>query len=389
MERKRLNLIALKKFFRYFLYLLILLNVAILVSGKTYIYKALLYNYVDIDDLDLFHNRAIATATPQPWPFAKGYNAKSMPDSLAALNARMRTVAFVVIKDDSLINEWYAEGYSDSSLTNSFSMAKSIVSVLIGFAVQDGKINIDQKASDFIPEYKKGRRSELTIRHLLQMSASLRWDEAYASLFSVTTEGYYGTDLPGLLMKEDVVGEPGKVFNYQSGVTQLLAFVLEKATGKHLADYASEKLWKPLGAERVAQWSLDNSGGHEKAYCCFYSNARDFARIGSLYLHEGNWHGKQLLDSNWVRNSITPTYLPDFRTLQPDSSYGWQWWIGSDYFYCRGILGQYIVVLPKEKMIIVRLGHERDKDADGKLLDLPKYIQYAKEWAGLMDTKLN
>jgi CubicO group peptidase (beta-lactamase class C family) len=168
-----------------------------------------------------------------------------------------------------------------------------------------------------------------------------------------------------------------------------LGFVLEKATGKHLAEYASEKLWKPLGAERTAQWSLDEEDGHEKAYCCFYSNARDFARIGSLYLHEGNWRGKQLLDSNWVRQSITPTYLPQFKTLQPDSSYGWQWWIGPDYFYCRGILGQYIVVLPKEKMIIVRLGHERDKDADGKLLDLPKYIQYAKEWAGLIDTKHN
>src|SRR5204862_2239891 len=113
------------------------------------------------------------------------------------------------------------------------------------------------------------------------------------------------------------------------------------------------------------------------------SNARDFARLGSLYLHEGNWKGVQLLDTAWVKQATTPTHFPDAQTGLADSSYGMQWWIGPGYYYCRGILGQYIVVLPAEKMIIVRLGHDRDKGEDGKLRDLPLYIQYAKEWAGV------
>jgi CubicO group peptidase (beta-lactamase class C family) len=144
-------------------------------------------------------------------------------------------------------------------------------------------------------------------------------------------------------------------------------------------------LWIPLGAEHSAQWSLDKENGSEKAYCCFYSNARDFARIGSLYLHQGNWRGNQLLDSAWVQQSITPSRLPAFDSGLPDSSYGFQWWIGSDYFYCRGILGQYIIVLPAEQLIIVRLGHERDKDEAGNLRDLPLYIKYVKEWVAVAD----
>jgi CubicO group peptidase (beta-lactamase class C family) len=360
--------------------LLVIVNLLILVSGKTYIYKTLIYTYVGIDDLELFHHRSVATATPQPWPLSEQYNKVSLPDSLNAYLERMETVAFVIIKDDSLFFEKYWNNYSDSSLTNSFSMAKSIVSVLTGFALQEGKIkSLDQRVSDFIPEYKDGRRSVLTIRHLLQMSAGLRWDEAYASLFSVTTESYYGTDLHALLMKEEVVKEPGKEFNYQSGATQLLAFVLEAATGKNLSTYASEKLWQPLGAEHPAEWSLDHKDGKEKAYCCFYSNARDFARIGSLFLNNGKWKGKQLLDSSWVRQSVTPTHLPDFATGSPDSSYGYMWWIGPDYYYCRGILGQYIIVLPESKTVIVRLGHNREKLADGTLADVPRYVKYVRE----------
>lgn len=371
-----------KKVLRYFLIFLVLLNLLILVTGNAYVYKALLYNYVGIDDLDLFYTREVKTGKPQPWPFSAGYNKAPMPDSLKAVNERLQTIAFLVIKDDSIACEWYAEGYSEKSHTNPFSMTKSFVGALIGFAIQDGYIkNVEQKVSDFIPEYKEGRRSVLCVKDLLQMSAGLRWDENYGSLFSVTTKGYYGTDLHALLMKEEVVATPGKQFNYQSGATELLALILESASGKKLADYAAEKLWIPLGAEHPALWSLDHKDGHEKAYCCFYSNARDFARIGSLYLHQGNWKGKQLLDSAWVKACTTPTHLPDAQTGLPDSSYGLQWWIGPDYYYCRGILGQYMVIMPAEHLVMVRLGHIRDKGEDGKLRDLPLYVKYAREWA--------
>jgi CubicO group peptidase (beta-lactamase class C family) len=373
-----------KGFFKILGLLIILGCLVIFVSGKTYIFKTLIYNYVGIDDLDLFEHRSVQTAQGVEWPLSKNYNQKEMPKYLRDTLVKYETVSFVVIKNDSILREEYWNGYSDSSLTNSFSMAKSIVGVLIGLAINEGKIkSLDQKVGDFIPEFKTGSRSQLTIRHLITMSAGLGWNESYASLFSPTTEAYYGTDLYGLVTKEEVVTTPGKEFNYQSGSTQLLGIVVEKATGKHLADYASEKLWKPLQAMHAAEWSLDKKDGMEKAYCCFYSNARDFARIGSLYMHHGKWNGVQLLDSTYVAESVTPAPLDD--SGKPNKVYGYHWWIddidGTPIFYCRGILGQYIVVIPEKKIVFVRLGHRRgEKKSDGSLLDMPTYVKGVLEW---------
>jgi CubicO group peptidase (beta-lactamase class C family) len=364
--------------------LLLMLVLFILVSGKTYLFKTLAYNFVGIDDLDLFEHRTVATGEGIEWPLSKNYNSKPMPAELKSTLEQYKTVSFLVIKNDSILYEQYWEDKSDTSHTNSFSMAKSIIGVLIGIAIDEGKIkSLDQKVGDFIPEYKTGSRAQLTIRHLITMSAALSWDEAYANPLSVTTEAYYGTDLFSLVKDQEVVGTPGKEFNYQSGCSQLLGFIIEKATGKHIAEYASEKLWKPLNAMQAAEWSLDKKDGTEKAYCCFYSNARDFARIGSLYLHHGNWHGNQILDSTYVAESVTPAPLDD--NGQPNKVYGYHWWIGDfsgkHIFYCRGILGQYIVAIPDENIIFVRLGHKRgEKAADGSLLDMPVYVKGVMDW---------
>jgi len=364
--------------------LLLMLVLFILVSGKIYLFKTLAYNFVGIDDLDLFEHRTVATGEGIEWPLSKNYNSKPMPAELKSTLEQYKTVSFLVIKNDSILYEQYWEDKSDTSHTNSFSMAKSIIGVLIGIAIDEGKIkSLDQKVGDFIPEYKTGSRAQLTIRHLITMSAALSWDEAYANPLSVTTEAYYGTDLFSLVKDQEVVGTPGKEFNYQSGCSQLLGFIIEKATGKHIAEYASEKLWKPLNAMQAAEWSLDKKDGTEKAYCCFYSNARDFARIGSLYLHHGNWHGNQILDSTYVAESVTPAPLDD--NGQPNKVYGYHWWIGDfsgkHIFYCRGILGQYIVAIPDENIIFVRLGHKRgEKAADGSLLDTPVYVKGVMDW---------
>ncbi len=377
-----------KKVFRFIgIFLIVaiaLFTIYAFVSGKTYMFKALIYNYVDIDDNALFNNRKIIATNGVEWPFSKEYNKKPMPSALKKELEDLKSVAFIVIKNDSLLYENYWEQYNDSSLSNSFSMAKSFVSVMIGMAIQEGKIkSIDQHVGDFIPEYKTGTRAQLTIRHLLTMSAALSWDEGYTSLFSPVTEAYYGTDLHKLVANLDVVGTPGKDFNYQSSATQLLGLVLESATGKSLSENATEKLWQPLQAMHTADWSLDHENGREKAYCCFYSNARDFARVGSLYLHDGNWKGKQLIDTAWVVASTTPAPTSD--EGKPNKVYGYQWWIG-DYngkhvFYCRGILGQYIVVIPDEQIVFVRLGHKRaEKASDGGLMDMPVYVKGVMDW---------
>ncbi len=364
----------------------LLLNIYILFSGKTYLYKALAYNFVDINDNDLFHQRKIASAQGIEWPLHSNYNKMQAPDYLIKELEQYKSVAFLVLKNDSLLFEKYWEGYSDKSLSNSFSMAKSIIGVLTGIALEEGKIkSLDQPVADYIPEFKEGKKQNITIRHLLMMSSGLDWDEAYANPLSVTTEAYYGTDLYSIATNQKVLIEPGKEFIYQSGNTELLGLILEKATEKSLSDYASEKLWKPLHSMNDAEWSLDKENGREKSYCCFYSNARDFARIGALYMHHGNMFGKQIVPADYVKTSISPAPITD--EGKENKIYGYHWWLtsyeGHSVFYMRGILGQYVIVVPDKNIIIVRLGHQRPpKTDDGHLTDVPLFLKSAFEISG-------
>lgn len=368
------------------LLVLLVFNAWILISGQTWIYKALVYNFVDIDDRAIFIQRQVPNGTPRPWPLAANYN-KVKPDT-ATENELIRehSVAYLVIHNDSILYESYWEGFGDSALSNSFSMSKSVIGVLTGIALKEGAIkSLDQRVDEFIPEYKSDSKGKLTLRHLITMSAALSWDEAYASLFSVTTEAYYGKDLKALMDGLEVVGTPGKDYYYQGGATQLLAMVIMRATGKNLSDYCSEKLWKPIGAEYPAEWTIDREGGMEKASCCIYSNARDFARIGALYLHLGNMYGNQLVDTSFVLESVMPA--PLLNEGRPNTEYGYQWWIsevdGNKIFYCRGILGQYIVAVPSKNIIMVRLGHHRNQAPDKSLIDLPIYVRGAIKLANL------
>lgn len=371
-----------KKFIRGFFIFFLTLNISLLVTGKFYYWKAIIYNYVNIDDLEIFPYRTIETGNPQPWPLAAAYNQIPLTGSLKKELEDFKTVAFLVVKNDSILMEHYWENYSANSYSNSFSMAKSVVGILTGIAIAEGKIrSLDQPVSDFIPEFKNPPNDQLTVDHLLTMSAELNWDESYSSLTSETTEAYYGKNLRKQMLRLRTTGSPGVNFKYQSSCTQLLGMVIEKAAGKKLSEYFSEKLWQPIGAESDARWSLDQSNGIEKAYCCIYSNARDFARIGKLYLDSGRWNGSQLVPEDYVLNSIKPSALSD--KGRPNTEYGFQWWIGEysghKIFYARGILGQYILVLPDEKMIVVRLGHLRDKDEQGNLRDVPVYIHELSE----------
>lgn len=367
-----------RKFFRVFAAIIVVLTIILYATGKLYYYKAIIYNYVDIDDLNLFYNRPVEAEKSQEWNISKFYNSEKLSDTLTSFLTANKSVAFIIIKDDSIRYEQYWEGYGDSSLSNSFSMAKSIVGLLIGVAIDEGKIkSIDQPVGDYIPEFKEGDKSKITIRHLLMMSSGLDWNEGYASLTSQVTEAYYGSDLYKLVANLKVASPPGKEWSYKSCDPELLAIILTKATGVPLAEYASEKIWKQVGATHTAQWSLDHKDGLEKAYCCFYSNARDFARFGKLALNDGKWNDKQIVDSTYVSLITHPNGLIDPETNQPVKVYGYQWWtdnfLNHRVFYMRGILGQYVIVVPDMKLIIVRLGHKRSTDANGKANDYPLY----------------
>jgi CubicO group peptidase (beta-lactamase class C family) len=366
--------------------LIIIANLVILISGKGFIYKAVWYNLADVDDYKIFPKRIISKSTnPQEWPTASSYNKTRLPDSWRSSLDSLETIALLVIKNDSVCYEEYWDGYGKDSYSNSFSVAKSFVGTMVGIALKEGKIkSLDQPVGDFIPEYNEGDKKKITIRNLLTMSGGLNWDEAYASPFSVTTEAYYGTDLKKLMYRLKAVEEPGKIFDYKSGDTQLLGLMLEKATGKKLAQYASKKIWQPLGFVNDAIWSLDHEGGDEKAYCCINSNARDFARLGSLYLHGGSWHGKRILDSSYVKEALSPNELIN-RDGKKVDYYGYQIWLipdykGKKYYYFRGILGQYVIIMPEENMVMVRLGKKRGEKVFPHFKEVYRMIDEGKKF---------
>jgi CubicO group peptidase (beta-lactamase class C family) len=370
--------------------ILIVGNLFVLISGRTYLYKALWNTYAkgrsgpSALEYRIFENREVKNGTPQPWLISSRYNTNSISEDLLQKMSAIETGSFIVIRNDSILHEQYTGEFSATSYTNSFSMAKTVISVLVGCAIQEGKIkSVDQPVSDFIPEFAKDERASVTIRHLLNMSSGIAFDENYVSPFAYPAEAYYGSDLRKLTLNyTDVLEPPGVTFRYLSGNSQLLGFVLSKATGKSIADYASEKLWIPMGCEQNAFWSLDTENGNEKAFCCLNSNARDFARIGKLYLDSGRWNGNQIVPESYALESVAVTGLKNADGT-PCLSYGFSWWMipqykGHHIFYARGILGQYVLVIPDLKMIVVRLGSKRlPNDSDDVPADVYYYLDAA------------
>lgn len=334
-----------------------------------------------IDDYPEFDNRKIKNGKTQKWPIHKNYNSVEATQDLNQTNKSLGTVAFLIIKNDSIWYEDYAKNYGRTSKTNSFSMAKSITSALLGKAIQQGKIkSLQQPVAEFFPQFDQ----RLTVGDLSSMASGLNWDESYYNPFSMTAQAYLRSDIRSLILDLRVVDTPGKKFKYLSGNTELLGMVIEKATGKKLSNYLSKNFWKPMGMQSDALWQLDSQeDGLEKTYCCIASNARDFARFGKLYKDYGNWQGKQLLDSTFVKTSIHPRF-------KESPTYGYGFWLSNykdkEIFVMRGILGQYVITIPKDEVIIVRLGHRcRDPVAEKSFTsDFYTYIDQAYK---MMDEK--
>lgn len=371
----------LKRILKWIFILLLILNIAIVATGNTHLYKGIANTYLkgrmgpSISEYKIFPYREIKATAPVEWPLHQLYNKKELSQPIVDKYQSVETVAYVVIKNDSVLYESYWDVGGKESLTNSFSMAKTFVSVLTGIAITEGKIkSVDEPIGNYIPAYKEGKNAKITIKHLLTMSSGINFDEDYVSPFAYPAKAYYGSDIRALTMQYEAAEEPGKIFNYLSGNTEILGFVLEQATGKNISEYASEKLWNKIGARHNAYWSLDHDNGVEKAYCCFNSNALDFAKIGQLYMHHGTVNGQQIIDSNYVSESMLPANLLDMNGNK-NTCYGYSWWMmdykGMHITYARGILGQYVILIPDKNAIIVRLGGKRSKE---KIGDHPKDV---------------
>jgi len=374
-----------KKLLKFLIIFFGLLIAILYITDTDYLIKAARTIYLKghttayLEDYKHFDNQQIAASNnPQPWPNHKNYNIIKETDRLRKANKDWGTVAYVIIKNDSIWFENYYDGFDENSKSNSFSMAKSYVSGLMGKAIMEGHIkSLDQPVCDFLPAFCDGKATKMTVGDLSSMASGTNWDEKYYSPLSITTRAYFDDDLAKVMNGLEVVNEPGQAFKYASGDTQMLAMVIEKATGKKLYKYLEESFWKPLGNENDVLWQVD-SEDHDlvKAYCCIAANAKDFARFGKLYKDFGKWNGKQLLDSSFVAKSIKPRF-----TDSPEYGYG-MWLknhIGKNFFMMRGHLGQYVFVQPEDNVIIVRLGHQKSPDIGTKTFtdDISLYIEEA------------
>ena len=338
----------------------------------------------DITDYKYFENITLSKSTsPQPWPIHKDYNNLPETENLKKIHAELGTVAYLIIKNDSIWHEKYYQGYKKDSYSNSFSMAKSIVSATMGKAIQNGYFeSIDDKVSSYVNGYSDGLAEKLTIGDLSSMASGLDWNESYTDVFGVTARSYISSELNELIKSRAIVEEPGKSFKYYSASTQLLSMVIEEATQNKISTLVQDWFLEPLGFENNSLWQIDGKKNNTvKAYCCFNSNARDFARFGKLYKDFGKWNGVQILDSSFVAKSIKPRF-------KKSPEYGYGFWLGkineNDFFAMRGILGQYVIVVPERYIIVVRLGkknleknNDRPKDFDVYLTEALKMFDSA------------
>ncbi|MFD1553063.1 serine hydrolase [Putridiphycobacter roseus] len=376
--------------------LFIIANLIILLSGRIYIYKGLASTYFrgvprpTIYDQTIFNNRKISHGNGEQWKLQENTHSTSLSETDSAFITSLNPASFLVLKGDEIIYEEYWGKHDVNATGNSFSMAKSIVSLLIGVALKEGDIqSLDEPVANYLPEFK-GDKENITIRHILTMSSGLSWSENYYHPFCDVAELYYDTDARDLSLNRRTIEEPpGEIWRYKSGDTQVLMYILEAATGRNVTTYASEKLWRKIGAESDALWSLVGDKDSEvKAYCCFYATSRDFARLGKLINNNGYWNGQEVIDSS---------YLSSFKSLAPlkkangkaNLLYGFQYWIYKglpfEVTYFRGMAGQYIISIPSKDLVIVRTGdgtlanwtntaNEKNDALEGHRMELPTYI---------------
>ena len=280
---------------------------------------------------------------------------------------RQSVAGLLVIKDGKILYERYGLGNTEDSRWISFSVSKSVVSMLIGAAIQDGYIDsVDEKITDYLPRLKGSSYDQSSIKNVLQMASGVEWNEDYADPESDVARATWGTtELYEYLrhMPRDEV--PGDVFNYNTAETNLVGTLLRSAIGNNLSTYLSEKIWKPFGMESDAVWNLTEQGGGEFGGCCINATLRDYGRIGLFALGDGQLaDGTQVLPPGWMQVSTMPS--------KGYSGYGYFWWLtAKDIFTAIGIFGQGIYI-NREENVVIALHSARgvaSKDADWALQD--------------------
>ncbi|MCP5182158.1 MAG: serine hydrolase [Pseudomonadales bacterium] len=280
---------------------------------------------------------------------------------------RQRVAGLLVVKDGTIVYERYALGNDRNTRWVSFSVSKSVVSMLIGAAIQDGYIrDVNESVTAYLPRLAHSSYDASSIENLLQMASGVAWNEDYADPDSdVATASYATLPLYEFLRNKPRDAKPGEKFNYNTAETNLAGTLLRSAIGNNLSTYLEEKIWQPFGMESDAFWQLTEPGGGEFGGCCINATLRDYARIGLFALADGVLaDGTRVLPEGWMMRSTTPSRGFD--------GYGYFWWLKPDDAYAAsGIFGQGIYINPGKKVVIALHSARPDasKDSDWILED--------------------
>lgn len=351
---------------------LALLVIGLYVTGHGYIVAGMQETYFrgwknsNIDDIEFRDLRTIAAAeNPSPWIYQPVWNAAFSAED-AAWHEEYMSAAFLVLQADTLRFERYWQGFDEHTVSNSFSACKSIVAMVVGLAVQEGLVDVEDEIGEYIPRLAGEAGKGLTVEEVLQMRTHIPFGEDYNNPFGFMAKAYYRDNMQALLEQYEVPDEHGSEWHYQGGNTMLLGELVANLGRGTLSEWVERDLWQPMGAQDDAFWGLDapdEAGGIERCFAMYYATPRDFARFGKLLNHYGNWNGTQLLDSNFVAAMVQP--IPARTDACGAEHYGYQIWLGETEdglaFSCmEGLRGQFIVSVPALDLVVVRTGFDKD-----------------------------
>ena len=350
--------------------------------GALFIFTKVVHYPEPIASIKLGLAPASKTPTLMPWhvidpsnkPIALPVASEKMPAEIMykgtslAFNEFLKqtdTNAFLVIRNGVMTYEWYKDGVTQSTQLPSYSVAKTMTSIMIGQLINQGKIKESDKFVDYFPNLKAGSSFDLvSIQQLLDMQAGVGVSDNYPTGPSgwgvAIAQMYATTDLDWFLKNNRKMSfEPGSKSEYMSVDTQMLGMIIKKVTGKRVSDYFSKNVWQAVGAKYPATWNVDRIGGTEKTFCCFNASAIDYGRVGMLFLNGGYAGPTKVIDNNWLKRLTTPV-----TTLDRNWGYGAQVWHPyPNTSLALGLHGQFIFINPATRTVIVKLS-DNPTDSD-------------------------
>ena len=354
----------------------------VVLYGALFIFTKVVHYPEPIAAIKLGLAPASKTPTLMPWhvidpsdkPIALPVASEKMPAEIMykgtslAFNEFLKqtdTNAFLVIRNGVMTYEWYKDGVTQSTQLPSYSVAKTMTSIMIGQLINQGKIKESDKFVDYFPNLKAGSSFDLvTIQQLLDMQAGVGVSDNYPTGPSgwgvAIAQMYATTDLDWFLKNNRKMAfEPGSKSEYMSVDTQMLGMIIKKVTGKRVSDYFSKNVWQAVGAKYPATWNVDRIGGTEKTFCCFNASAIDYGRVGMLFLNGGYAGPTKVIDNNWLKRLSTPV-----TTLDRNWGYGAQVWHPyPNTSLALGLHGQFIFINPATRTVIVKLS-DNPTDSD-------------------------